>query len=576
MNFSAIEDSVLEETKKFNNLLPRFLKNSRILIILLIVAVITAVSVSIWIKNPEYEVLYNHLSNEDSSAVINQLNQMQIPYKFTDISGQISVPKNKVYDIRLKLAEKNIPRGDGIGFELLDKAKFGASQFNEEINYHRALEGELARTIQRINVVKSARIHIAFPKSSLFLEDKKKSSASVVLELQPGRFLNSDQINAILHLIASSIPNLSVKNITIVDQLGTLLNQPSLGYNQINNSKFKYVEEIESRYSNRIKNILEPLLGKGNIYAQVTAQIDFNAQEKTQEKYSPNTNHNNQSIRSHQTSVHDQIEQESKKVIMPNSLSNSDSNNIYFNKKSLNNNQYKNNLNSVKDKEISVKDKETKNNNNNNSSSSNINYDNTINYELNHSVSHTKMNIGEIKRLSAAVIVNFIKDKNGKYVPLSADKIENIKNLIREAMGYSKSRRDSIHLVNESFAQYKNNMPVKLNNLNTFNLSECLFTYSPWFFSFLLLLILLKKYICPFSKNDNCRTQSIKNQKERIEKNIEKYNLEKNNDVEHNITQVNVQNNVNKDKLIDQISNISNENPRTIALIIRQWMSDKI
>ncbi|QCO70652.1 flagellar basal-body MS-ring/collar protein FliF [Buchnera aphidicola] len=555
MNFSTIEDSVLKEKKKFNNFLPHFLKNSRVLIILLTAAVITAVSVSIWIKSPEYQVLYNHLSNEDGGAIINELNQMKIPYQFSDSSSQISVPKDKVYEIRLRLAENNLPRGGGVGFELLDKEKFGVSQFNEQINYQRALEGELARTIQRIHSVKSARIHIAFPKSSLFLQqDKNKSSASVVLELQPGRTLDTGQINAILHLVSSSISNLLVENITIVDQFGKLLNQNSLEYDQVNDLQFKYSEDIETRYKNRIKDILEPLVGIGNIYAEVTAQIDFNAQEKTQEKYSPNTNRKNQSIRSHQISIHDEIEKKSIKSDIPNALSNND---IYFNKK--NRNEDIKQSNSIKNTQ-NLKNNDTPIN-------SNINRDNTINYELNHSVSHTKMNIGEVKRLSAAVIVNFTKDKNGKLVPLTVEKTRNIEKLIREAIGYSKSRGDTIHLVNASFAKYNEKKPVQIHHLNTFELSDFLFAIAPWFFCSLFLFFLLKKYICPFSKNNTFENTLVMQDK----KHVETHNI-----LEKNVTQVDIKKNVNIDKLIHQISNISNQNPRTIALIIRQWMSDKI
>ncbi|QCI22535.1 flagellar basal-body MS-ring/collar protein FliF [Buchnera aphidicola] len=556
MNFSTIEDAVLKEKKKFNNFLPHFLKNSRVLIILLTAAVVTAVSVSIWIKSPEYQVLYNHLSNEDGGAIINELNQMKIPYQFTDLSGQISVPKDKVYEIRLRLAENNLPRGGGVGFELLDKEKFGVSQFNEQINYQRALEGELARTIQRINSVKSARIHIAFPKSSLFLQqDKNKSSASVVLELQPGQTLDREQINAILHLVSSSISNLLVENITIVDQFGKLLNQTSLEYDQVNDSQFKYSKDIETRYKNRIKDILEPLVGVGNIYAEVTAQIDFNAQEKTQEKYSPNTNRKNQSIRSHQISIHDEIEKQTIKSDIPNALSN---NNIYFNENKRNN----------KDLKKSNSIKNTQNSEDNNTPiNSNINRDNTINYELNHSVSHTKMNIGEIKRLSVAVIVNFTEDKNGKLVPLTIEKTRNIEKLIREAIGYSKSRGDTIHLVNASFAKHNQKKPIQIHHLKTFEPSNFLFIIAPWFFCFLFVFFLLKKYICPFSKSNTFENALIMKDKKSVETN---------NILEKNITQVDIQKNVNVDKLIHQICNISNQNPRTIALIIRQWMSDKI
>ncbi|QCI23640.1 flagellar basal body M-ring protein FliF [Buchnera aphidicola (Macrosiphoniella sanborni)] len=557
MNFSAIENSVLHEKKKLSDFLSRFFKNSRILIILLIAAVITAVSVSIWIKSPDYQILYNNLSDEDSGTIINELNQMKIPYQLTDISGQISVPKNKVYEIRLHLAENNLPKSGGIGFELLDKAKFGVSQFNEKINYQRALEGELARTIKRINIVKNARIHIAFPESSLFLHNKKPSSASVVLELQSGYQLDSGQINAILHLVSSSISNLPIDNITIVDQLGTLLNQTSLEKNQVNNFKLKYSEDIESRYSNRIKNILEPLVGIGNVYAQVTAQVDFNSQEKTQEQYSPNTNHQNQAIRSHQISIHDQRKQDIKENI-PNSFSNSNQD-LYSNKNKTYNK-----------KELDLKKQINHSNNNKYTPvNTNINHDHTINYELNHSVLHTKMNVGEIKRLSAAVIINFIKDRNGKIIPLNKEKIKNIEKLTCEAIGYSKSRGDSVHIVNASF--FKNNkiLPIKINHdERNFELSNFLFNVTPWFLSFMFLFSLLKKYIFPISKKNNFKNIDITEKK--------KKDIKNENNLENDTFQLHMQKNKNLDKLIHQICNISNQNPRTIALIIREWMSDKI
>lgn len=550
MNFSTIEDSVLEEKKKFNNFLSRFLKNSRVLVILLTAAVITAVSVSIWIKSPEYQILYNHVSNEDGSAIVDKLNEMKIPYKFSDISGQIEVPKNRIDEIRLRLSENNLPRGEEVGFELLDKEQFGISQFNEQINYQRALEGELSRTIQRINVIKGARIHIVLPKSSLFLQDKKKPSASVVLELHAGRTLNVGQINAILHLISTSVPNLSIENITIIDQSGKLLNQTSLGYDQINDLQFKYSEELESRYKNRIENILEPLLGFGNVRAQVTAQIDFNSQEKTQEKYSPNTSRKNQAIRSRQTSIHDEREKSNTQENIPNSFSN----NVFKdfkNKNVLNgNNQIKNRKN-FKNDYIPL--------------NSNINRENTINYELNHSVSHTKMNIGEIKRLSAAVVVNYIRDKNGKLMPLTSEKIKNIKSLISEAIGYSKDRGDSIHVVNESFVKYdKKLLPIKLNNSNSFSeLSNISFTLIPWIVSGLFLILFLKRYIYPSSNHNLTEDRILEN---------ETKHTEYDDDIKDNLSEKNIQNDVHKDKLIDQISN---QNPRTIALIIRKWMSDK-
>lgn len=550
MNFSAIEDSVLEEKKKFSNFLSRILKNSRVLIILLIIAVVTTISVSIWIQSPDYQVLYNNLSNEHRKLITDQLNKMNIPYQFSENLGQLSVPKDKVNELRLLLSENNFPQEESIGFELLDKEKFGMSQFNQQINYQRALEGELSRTIKRINSIKNARVHIALPKSSLFLKDQKKPSASVILDLKYEQNLDNNQINAILHLIASSISGLSINNITLVDQYGRLLNHASFGRNQINDMHFKYSKEIESHYSKRIKNILEPLLGIGNVYAQVTAQIDFNSKEKTQEKYLPNSRHQNQSIRSRQDSTYKKVNTTEKNKI--NLLNNSFSDKVSYDRKIKKN---------VHGNKILKDDKKNLDSNIN----SDINHDYTINYELDHIVSHTKMNIGEVKRLSAAVIINFIKDENGKLIPLTPNQIRNIKKLISESIGYSKSRGDSIHVVNASFSENHNKPIIKLNTIHKIPSSSISFVYVPWCISILCILFALKKYICPISKNNIKNKQSIDSKKNCLQKD----------NVKEIVSELNIKNNLNIDNLIHKICDISNNNPRTIALIIRKWMSEK-
>lgn len=566
MNFSNIEESISEEKKKFNNFLSYFFKNSRILIILLVLAIITTISISIWRKSPEYQILYSNLSKEDGETIIDQLNQMKIPYKFSENSGQLLVPKNKVYELRLHLSEDNIPHRV-TGYEILDKEKFGVSQFGEEINYQRALEGELARTIEKINIIKNAKVHIAIPKSSLFLEDKKKPSVSVVLRLKNNQFLDHSQVNAILHLIVNSISDLSLENITIIDQFGKLLNNSSLGINQIDDLKIKYAEEVESRYRNRIKKILEPLLGLGNVHAQVTAQIDFNAQEKTQEKYTPNTNYENQAIRSRQSTINDKI----------NSTKENNKPEEFFSKNNFFSNKNFSSRHSDKIFNTSEVRKNSKSSENNVlNSNSIINHDDTVNYELNHTVSHTKMNIGEIKRLSAAVLVNFIKDKNGKLVPLNVDQIKNIKNLVCESIGCSKVRGDSIYVANESFFETKKTPPIKLlQNSEKSNFFNNFLTFLPWCISIFFMLFLLKKCLFSSSKVNNSEG-NIKNHKLNInERDRNKEEDCKKDKKEKNISQLKDSKNLNTDKLIHEICNISNQNPRIVASIIRQWMSDK-
>ncbi|QFQ32815.1 flagellar basal body M-ring protein FliF [Buchnera aphidicola (Aphis fabae)] len=554
MNFSAIEESIAEEKKKFSNFLSYFFKNARVLIILLVLAVITTISISVWRKSSDYQVLYNHLSTEDGEFIIDYLNQMKIPYQFSENSGRLLVPKNQIYDLRLHLSEKNLPR-NGVGFEILDKEKFGISQFNEQVNYQRALEGELARTIERINIVKSARIHIAIPKTSLFLQDKKKPSASVILSLKSGTALNSSQTNAILHLISNSISDLSIDNITIIDEFGKLLNNSSFSSDQINDAKLKYSEQVELRYANKIQSILEPLFGIGNVHAQVTAQIDFNSQEKTREQYDPNAHYKDQSIRSHQTSINDKIkskkENDENDYSFRNNLSNSNDNNK-ANKSDLTQNHKL-----FKDSFIH--------------SNSAINHDDTINYELNHTLSHIKMNIGEVKRLSAAVVINFIKNKTGQVVPLNSEQIKNIKNLVCESIGYSKIRGDSVHIINESFSQYNKNTFTKFNHFNQPNIFNTVSILIPWCISALFFLCFLKKYICSFAK-------IIFKDKKLDKKNIKKEIINSNeNELSSNIETKFLKNSntENTDNLIHQICNISNQNPRVIASIIRQWMSDK-
>ncbi|CAL4318670.1 Flagellar M-ring protein [Buchnera aphidicola (Protaphis terricola)] len=552
MNFSTAEESISEEKKKLSNFLSYFFKNSRILIILLVLAVISTISISIWKKSSDYQVLYNNLSTEDGDFIINYLNEMKVPYQFSEDSKKLLVPKNKVYDVRLYLAEKNLPHS-GIGFEILDKEKFGISQFNEQINYQRALEGELARTIQRINIVKSARVHLSIPKNSLFLQDKKKPSASVILSLKSRMELNSEQVNAILHLISNSVSGLSINNITIADDFGKLLNSSTLLSDEINNAKLKYTEQIEFKYANKIQNILEPIFGVGNVYAQVTAQIDFNSQEKTQEQYEPNSSYKNQSIRSRQSVINDKIKNRNNNDV------NKPSSKIY----SFQNNYKKFN---IEQNNKLFKDQLT-------SSNSIINHDDTINYELNHSLSHIKMNIGEIKRLSAGVVINFIKDKNGKILPLNRSQIKNIKNLVCESIGYSKIRGDSVHIINEFFLKNNNNFQ-KPNNFHQPNIFNTFSIIIPWCFLGLFFLYFLKKYIFYLSKSIYRNKKLYKN-KPKIKNKLDENELV---NIESKIkSQFSKNSNMknNSDSLIHQICNISNQNPRIIASIIRQWMSDK-
>jgi len=257
-----------------------------------------------WTQAPEYKVLFSNISDRDGGAIIASLQQLNVPYKFADGGGAILVPANQVHDVRLKLAAQGLPKGGLVGFELMENQKFGTSQFLEQVNFQRALEGELARSIQALSAVSSARVHLAIPKQSVFVREQQKPSASVLLNLHPGRSLEPQQVNAIIHLISSSVPNLPVKNVTVVDQHGELLSKiDESGANTgLDPGQLKYVQAMEQSYIKRIEAILGPIVGQENVRAQVAADIDFSQSEQTDEIYKPNQNPADSAVRSQQTS----------------------------------------------------------------------------------------------------------------------------------------------------------------------------------------------------------------------------------------------------------------------------------
>ena len=205
-------------------------------------------------------------------------------------------------EARLRLASQGLPKGGSAGFELMDNQKFGTSQFVEQINYQRALEGELARSINSISAVEAARVHLALPKPSLFVREQKTPSASVVLTLHRGRSIDEGQVSAIVHLISSSVPELSAKSITVVDQAGNLLSAANSGARGLDVSQLKYTNEIEQGFIRRIEAILQPIVGPANVRAQVAADIDFSVVEATDEKYRPKQDPGTAAIRSQQSS----------------------------------------------------------------------------------------------------------------------------------------------------------------------------------------------------------------------------------------------------------------------------------
>lgn len=395
-----------------------------------------------WGQTPDYRLLYSNLSDRDGGAIIESLQQMNIPYKFAEGGGALLVASNQVHEARLKLASQGLPKGGNVGFELMENQKFGVTQFAEQVNYQRALEGELARSVQSIGAVAAARVHLAIPKSSVFVKEQQKPSASVVLSLQGGRMLDSAQVSAIVHLISSSVPELSAKNVAVVDQNGTLLSANHDGANGdgLDANQLKYVQQIEQNYIKRIESLLTPLLGANNIRAQVTANIDFSRIEQTAETFKPNLNPSESAIRSQQSSSAMNDSGSGAKGI-PGALTNQPP--VPASAPIV--------AGAGAQDSTTIAD---------NASASNLQKESTVNYEVDRTIRHTVLPVGSIKRLSVAVVVNGnrkVTDAKGKSSakPLSDVEKEQINNLVREAIGFDQNRGDSLNVQVAAFAEIK-------------------------------------------------------------------------------------------------------------------------
>ncbi|MDB5787158.1 flagellar basal-body MS-ring/collar protein FliF [Caballeronia mineralivorans] len=411
-------------------MLNQFRNNPRMpLIIAVAILAVVVAGLVMWSRQPDYRVLFSNLSDRDGGAIVAALQQGNIPYKIAESGGAILVPSDAVHETRLRLASQGLPKNGSVGFELMDNQKFGISQFAEQVNYQRALEGELEKTIASISSVREARVHLAIPKPTVFVREKELPTASVMLNLYPGRALDEGQILAIQHMVSSSVPDMPVKNVTIVDQDGNLLTQQSVS-NGLDASQLKYVQQIERNTQGRIDAILAPLFGAGNAHSQVSADIDFSKLEQTAESYGPNANPQNTAIRSQQSSESKDGGGASVGGV-PGALSN----------------QPPAAASAPVDAAASGADAKA--------APVNTRKDTTTNYEVDRTVRHYEQPMGGIKRLSVAVVVNYQKQVDAKGIatmqPLSADKLAQVQQLVKDAMGYDEKRGDSVNVVNSTF-----------------------------------------------------------------------------------------------------------------------------
>ncbi|URQ59504.1 flagellar M-ring protein FliF [Pantoea alhagi] len=568
MNATATQETT--NKKGLNDLVARLRANPRIpLIIAAAAATAIIVAMVLWAKAPAYSVLYNNLSDEDGGAIVTQLTQMNIPYRFEDKGGALMVPAEKVHELRLRLAQQGLPKGGAVGFELLDKEKFGISQFSEQVNYQRALEGELSRTIESLGPVKRARVHLAMPKPTLFVREQKSPSASVTLNLQPGRAMDEGQINAIVHMVSSSVAGLPPGNVTVVDQSGRLLTRSDAAGRDLNDAQLKYATEVESRYQQRIEAILAPIVGSGNVHAQVTAQIDFDTREQTEEQYKPNTDPVNAAVRSRQSSSNEQIGGQYPGGV-PGALSNqpapANSAPIETPKADANAaNPAAAAANTTATTTAAARPVP-----------SNTHHDETTNYELDRTIRHTKMNVGGVKRLSVAVVVNYRADDKGKAVALNEKQLKQIEDLTREAMGYSSDRGDSINVVNSQFTQTEDTAS-ELPFWQQQSFFEQMMNAGRWLLVALVAFILYRKLVRPHLLRKQEQTKQAAEQAAALEqqrKEQEAFSVSLSKDDQEQERKS--KHRVSAEVMSQRIRDMSENDPRVVALVIRQWMSNEL
>ena len=401
--------------------------------------VIAALAALLMGTKSDYKVLFANLSDKDGGAIVAQLSQMNVPYKHAEGGGAILIPADRVHDVRLRLASQGLPKGSVTGFELMESSKFGMTQFQERLNFQRGLEGELTRSIQALSSVQSARVHLALPNQNGFFREQQKPSASVLISFYPGQGLDRAQLAGIVHLVASSAPDLARSAVSVLDDTGKLLSSSPDGNNSaFDAQQLQYVQMLEQQYTRRIMDILEPVMGRNNIKAQVTAEVDFTQSESTSEQHRPNLASDASAIRSQQV-----IENGGTTgTLQPSGVPGATSNQPPAVSTAP--------INGAAPPLTAASQQAGSG-----GLGPNAKRELVTNYEVDKTVRTTRGGSGSVKRLSAAVVLNYqpVADEKGVMAnkALSPEQLEQMTALVRETIGFNKDRGDSVNLMNAPF-----------------------------------------------------------------------------------------------------------------------------
>ena len=403
--------------------------------LLLLVGLAGAIAAGLWLvfwsQGQNYATLYSQLSERETAQVVDALQSAGIPHKLDGPSGSVTVPEPQLREARMRLAAQGLPQSDALGVEMIQKdTGFGTSQFMETARYQLAIETELARTIVKVQGVQSARVHLALPRASAFVRDQRRATASVMLQLYQGRRLESGHVAGIVHLVASSVPDLDAGDVTVVDQNGSLLSSPD-GNDPlaISAKQLEYTRSVEDGYTHRIEELLTPLVGEGRVRAGVTADLDFTVAEQSSENYDPQK----QVVRSEQT-ANDQRMAGDLAMGIPGALSNQPS----ATRPAPPAPRQQPAAAATPPQPVATTNRATRN------------------YEIDRTVSHVRQATGSVKRLSVAVIVDNkpIPGTHSKATsePWAKEDIDRYTALVKEAVGFDEKRGDRVQVINASFS----------------------------------------------------------------------------------------------------------------------------
>ncbi len=523
--------NLIELKERFNSLNQR----QKIIFGSLTAFALSAIIFSLVLLNrANYQVLYSHISEEELGIVLQRLKELKVPYKVQN--GGILVPSDKVYELRLQLASEGIPQNGGIGFEVFDKTNFAMTDFVQKLNYKRALQGELARTIKTLPDVEHVRVHLTIPEKTLFAtQDEQTPKASVMLKLKQGKKLNDNQIQGIVNLVASSVEGLDPKNVVVVSQNGQILSKKTDDGLALTSTQIELQKNIEKELENKIINLIEPVVGKNKVKAKVAVELDFSKMEKTEEVYNPES----KVVRSEQRSVDKSIGAISAGV--PGVSSNLP------------------NKTNLATQTASASQGEKANE--------------VVNYEISKYISRIVNSPGTIKRLTVVALVDGVyqgNEKNKKYIPRSDEEIKKFEDLVKNAVGFSEERGDDVRVVNMPFNVQEEEMVES--KFEFVSLIPYIILFAKYVAPIILLVLIYLFILRPLIKTLYTRDLPEKTQEgKEVEDKVEITSKDRISIIDRQPQKLMLQ----EDNVNTFIIEWAKNNPKDVAKLIKKWVNEE-